>query len=55
MQIALHSLANFTFESYRTIATAILDRLLHHRTPATIMGDSYRHREAKKNKLLMGN
>ena len=36
-------------------ATAILDRLLHHCTPVTIMGDSYRLREAKKNKLLTGN
>lgn len=38
-----------------TVATAILDRLLHHCTPVTIMGDSYRLREAKKNKLLTGN
>lgn len=37
------------------VATAILDRLLHHCIPVTIMGDSYRLREAKKNKLLTGN
>lgn len=35
-----------------TVATAILDRLLHHCTPMTIMGDSYRIREAKKKKAL---
>lgn len=35
-----------------TVATAILDRLLHHCTPVTIMGDSYRLKEAKKAKLL---
>lgn len=38
-----------------TVATAILGRLLHHCTPVTIMGDSYRLRETKKNKLLTGN
>lgn len=38
-----------------TVATTILDRLLHHCTSVTIMGDSYRLREAKKNKLLTGN
>lgn len=35
-----------------TVATAILDRLLHHCTPVTIMGDSYRIREAKKKKNI---
>lgn len=35
-----------------TVATAILDRLLHHCTPVTIMGDSYRIREAKQKKAL---
>lgn len=35
-----------------TVATAILDRLLHHCTPVTIMGDSYRIRKAKKKKVL---
>lgn len=37
-----------------TVATAILDRLLHHCTPVTIMSDSYRIRggEAKKKKAL---
>lgn len=35
-----------------TVATAILDRLLHHCTPVTIMGDGYRIREAKKKKAL---
>ena len=38
-----------------TVATAILDRLLHHCTPVTIMGDSYRLKQAKKNKLLKEN
>ena len=38
-----------------TVATAILDRLLYHCTPVTIMGDSYRLRGAKKNKLLTSN
>ena len=38
-----------------TVTTAILDRLLHHCTPVTIMVDSYRLKEAKKNKLLTGN
>lgn len=36
-----------------TVATAILDRLLHHCTPVTIMGDSYRIREAKKKKKAL--
>lgn len=31
-----------------TVATAILDRLLHHCTPITINGESYRMREAVK-------
>ena len=35
-----------------TVATAILDRLLHHCTPVTITGDSYRIRSGMKNKLL---
>lgn len=35
-----------------TVAAAILDRLLHHCTPVTIVGDSYRIREAQKLKLL---
>lgn len=35
-----------------TVATAILDRLLHHCTPVNIMGDSYRLKEAKKDKLF---
>lgn len=35
-----------------TVATAILDRLLHHCTPVTIIGDSYRIKEAKKKKFL---
>lgn len=38
-----------------TVATVILDRLLHHCTPVTIMGDSYRLKQAKKNKLLKEN
>lgn len=35
-----------------TVASAILDRLLHHCTPVTIMGDSYRVRSGIKEKLL---
>ena len=35
-----------------TVATAILDRLLHHCTPVTIMGDSYRIKANLKSKLL---
>ena len=35
-----------------TVATAILDRLLHHCTPVTILGDSYRIRSSLKTKLL---
>ena len=35
-----------------TAATAILDRLLHHCTPVTITGDSYRIRDGIKSKLL---
>lgn len=35
-----------------TAATAILDRLLHHCTPVTITGDSYRIRSSLKSKLL---
>lgn len=35
-----------------TVATAILDRLLHHCTPVTITGDSYRIKSALKSKLL---
>jgi DNA replication protein DnaC len=34
------------------IATAILDRLLHHSTTGNIRGDSYRLRERKKAGLL---
>lgn len=35
-----------------TLATAILDRLLHHCTPVTITGESYRVRENIKKRLL---
>lgn len=35
-----------------TVATAILDRLLHHCIPVTIMGDSYRVKSAVKAKLM---
>ena len=35
-----------------TVATAILDRLLHHCTPITIMGDSYRIKASLQSKLL---
>jgi DNA replication protein DnaC len=38
-----------------TAATAILDRLLHHCTPVTILGDSYRIRASLKGKLLEKN
>ncbi len=34
------------------LATAILDRLLHHSHVITIMGDSYRPREKRKAELL---
>ena len=34
------------------IATAILDRLLHHSTVITIRGDSYRLREKRRSGLL---
>ena len=34
------------------VATAILDRLLHHCIPVTIMGDSYRIKANLKSKLL---
>ncbi|MDR7471092.1 MAG: ATP-binding protein, partial [Armatimonadota bacterium] len=34
------------------IATAILDRLLHHSTTVNIRGDSYRLKERKKAGLL---
>jgi hypothetical protein len=34
------------------LATAILDRLLHHATTVNIKGDSYRLREKKKAGLL---
>ena len=34
------------------VATAILDRLLHHSHVVTIRGDSYRHREKRRSKLL---
>jgi hypothetical protein len=36
----------------QTLATAILDRLLHHATTVNIKGDSYRLREKKKAGLL---
>jgi len=36
----------------RILATAILDRLLHHATTVNIEGDSYRLREKKKAGLL---
>lgn len=35
-----------------TAASAILDRLLHHCTPVTISGDSYRIKDGIKSKLL---
>ncbi len=35
-----------------TVATAILDRLMHHCTAVTINGDSYRLRSCRKAKLL---
>lgn len=35
-----------------TVATSTLDRLLHHCTPITIKGESYRLNEAKKNKVF---
>lgn len=38
-----------------TVATAILDRLLHHCTPITIMGDSYRIKASLQSKLLEKN
>ena len=34
------------------VATAILDRLLHHSTVVTIRGDSYRLREKRRSGLL---
>ena len=34
------------------VATAILDRLLHHSTVITIRGDSYRLREKRRSGLL---
>jgi DNA replication protein DnaC len=34
------------------VATAILDRLLHHRHVVTIRGDSYRLREKRRTGLL---
>jgi IstB-like ATP binding protein len=36
-------------------ATAILDRLLHHRHVLTIRGDSYRLREKRRSGLLKSN
>ena len=36
----------------QVLATAILDRLLHHATTVNIKGDSYRLREKKKAGLL---
>ena len=36
------------------VATAILDRLLHHRHVVTIRGDSYRLREKRKSGLMPG-
>ena len=37
------------------VATAILDRLLHHSTVITIRGDSYRLREKRRSGLLKSN
>jgi hypothetical protein len=34
------------------VATAILDRLLHHSHVVTIRGDSYRLREKRRSRLL---
>ena len=36
------------------VATAILDRLLHHSHVLTIRGDSYRLREKRRSGLLRG-
>ena len=36
------------------VATAILDRLLHHSHDVTIRGDSYRLREKRRSGLLRG-
>ncbi len=36
------------------VATAILDRLLHHSHVLTIRGDSYRLREKRRSGLLKG-
>ena len=36
------------------VATAILDRLLHHSHVVTIRGDSYRLREKRRSGLLRG-
>ena len=38
----------------RVIATAILDRLLHHSHVVTIRGDSYRLREKRRSGLIKG-
>jgi hypothetical protein len=37
------------------VATAILDRLLHHSHVLTIRGDSYRLREKRRSGLLKSN
>jgi DNA replication protein DnaC len=39
-------------EVFNDLATAILDRLLHHATTVNIKGESYRLRERKKAGLL---
>jgi DNA replication protein DnaC len=39
----------------QVVATAILDRLLHHSHVLTIRGDSYRLREKRRSGLLKSN
>ena len=55
----LFSLLNYEWSNWlaevfndQVLATAILDRLLHHATTVNIKGDSYRLREKKKAGLL---